>query len=106
MDWKLASDVRRASDPARGPVEPFHEAHERFLEVARRAPRTVVKVVVTGTSGDEEIDEVARRVARTHPGATLLLQPVTPRGRCASDPRPRACSGSPNGSPGGCATSG
>lgn len=86
MDWKLASDVRRASDPARGPVEPFHEAHERFLEVARRAPRTVVKVVVTGTSGDEEIDEVARRVARTHPGATLLLQPVTPRGAVRERP--------------------
>jgi len=78
MDWKLASDVRRASDAKRGPVAPYHEAHEAFLTVARAAPLVVVKIVVTAASGDAEIDEAVTRVARTHPGACLVLQPVTP----------------------------
>jgi organic radical activating enzyme len=78
MDWKLASDVRRASDAKRGPVTPFHEAHEAFLAVARAAPLVVVKIVVTPASEDAEIDEAVARVARTHPGACLVLQPVTP----------------------------
>jgi organic radical activating enzyme len=78
MDWKLASDVRRASDPKRGPVAPYHDAHEAFLAVARGAPRVVVKIVVTPASEDAEIDEAVGRVARTHPAACLVLQPVTP----------------------------
>ena len=78
MDWKLASDVRRASDPKRGAVADFHEAHEAFLAVARAAPRVHVKLVVTPASGDAEIEEALRRIARTHPGACLVLQPVTP----------------------------
>jgi len=78
MDWKLASDVRRASDPPRGAVEEFHDAHEVFLEIAKRAPRTVVKLVITPRSRDAEIDEAVARVARVHAGATLVLQPVTP----------------------------
>jgi organic radical activating enzyme len=78
MDWKLASDVRRASDPKRAAPEPFHAAHEAFLAVARGAPRVVVKIVVTPASEDAEIDEALERIARTHPGACLVLQPVTP----------------------------
>ena len=78
MDWKLASDVRRASDPKGGAVEAFHDAHEAFLAVARAAPRVVVKLVITPASEDAEIDEALVRVARTHPGACLVLQPVTP----------------------------
>jgi organic radical activating enzyme len=78
MDWKLASDVRRASDPKRGAVADFHAAHEAFLAVAKAAPRVHVKLVVTPASGDAEIEEALRRVARTHPGACLVLQPVTP----------------------------
>jgi organic radical activating enzyme len=78
MDWKLTSDVRRASDPKRGAVASFHDAHEAFLAVAKRAPRVHVKLVVTPASGDDEIEEAVRRVARTHPGACLVLQPVTP----------------------------
>jgi 7-carboxy-7-deazaguanine synthase len=86
MDWKLVSDVRRASD--RGPAEPapFHDAHAAFLEVARRAPRVTVKIVVTPTSGDAEIDEALTRVARIHPAATLVLQPVTPAGAVKTPP--------------------
>ena len=80
MDWKLASDVRRASEPGRGPGAPVHDDHERFLARAREAPRVTVKIVVTPDSTDAEIDEATRRIARTAPGACLVLQPVTPHG--------------------------
>ena len=40
----------------------------------------MVKIVVTPRSGDAEIDEAVARIARVHPGATLILQPVTPCG--------------------------
>jgi len=86
MDWKLASDVRRATDPARGGVEPFHEAHARFLEVAREAPRVVVKLVITPSSRDDEIQEAVTRVADLHPQACLVLQPVTPCGGVKARP--------------------
>jgi 7-carboxy-7-deazaguanine synthase len=78
MDWKLASDVRRAA--LRGPTPPaaFHAEHERFLRVARRAPEVVVKVVVTGASQDEELDEMAARIAAIDPEIPLVVQPVTP----------------------------
>jgi 7-carboxy-7-deazaguanine synthase len=88
MDWKLASDVRRESDPKRGPVSDFHEAHEAFLRVARSAPHVHVKLVVTPNTRDEEIDEAVRRVARTHPGACLVIQPVTPHGAVKQRPDP------------------
>jgi organic radical activating enzyme len=86
MDWKLVSDVRRQHDPPRGPVEPFHEAHEAFLREARHAARVVVKIVVTPASGDDEIAEAVTRIARTHPAATLVLQPVTPVGPVGERP--------------------
>ena len=78
MDWKLASDVRRASETKRGPVAPFHAAHEAFLAAARSAARVVVKLVVTPASEDEELDTAFALIAKTHPGACLVLQPVTP----------------------------
>ena len=34
MDWKLTSDVRRASDPKRGPVEAFHERQRGAIVTA------------------------------------------------------------------------
>jgi len=80
MDWKLASDVRRATDTKRGVVASFHADHERFLGCARSVPRVVVKIVVTGASTDAEIDEAVGRIARTAPEATLVMQPVTPHG--------------------------
>jgi organic radical activating enzyme len=86
MDWKLASDVRRASDPKRGKGADFHDAHEAFQAVARGAPRVHVKLVVTPASRDDEIEEAVRRVARTHPGACLVLQPVTPFARVKERP--------------------
>jgi pyruvate-formate lyase-activating enzyme len=89
MDWKLASDVRRAGDPARGAVAEFHEPHERFLRTALAAPEVVVKIVVTPASGDEELDEACARIARAAPGAVLVLQPVTPRGAVRERPSPQ-----------------
>lgn len=88
MDWKLASDVRRASDPGEGPVEDFHEAHERFLRVARRAPEVMVKVVVTPASRDAEIDAMCTRIAATDPGTPVVIQPVTPFGAVSEAPGP------------------
>ncbi len=86
MDWKLSSDVRRVSDPRHGPVEPFHAAHEQFLKVARRAPEVMVKLVVTPSSDDAEIDEMASKLTATAPEATLVIQPVTPFGRVTEAP--------------------
>jgi organic radical activating enzyme len=86
MDWKLRSDVRRASDPKQGEVPGFDADHERFLRVARRAPGLVVKLVVTPASEDAEIDEATGRVARHAPDALLVLQPVTPCGAVRERP--------------------
>ncbi len=86
MDWKLASDVRRATDPRQGSVAPFHEAHARFLRVARRAPEVVVKVVVTPSSRDPEIDDMCRHIADIDPETPLVVQPVTPFARVREAP--------------------
>jgi hypothetical protein len=48
----------------------------------------VVKLVITPRSQDTEIDEVVSRVARVHPRATLILQPVTPCGGTKRRPKP------------------
>ena len=85
MDWKLASDVRRAG-AARGSAEPFHAGHERFLRVARRAPEVVVKVVVTPASQDAELDELARCVAAQDETIPLIVQPVTPFAKVTAAP--------------------
>lgn len=89
MDWKLTSDVRRVSDPKGADPAPFHDEHERFLEVARSAPQVVVKLVITPHSRDDEIDQALARVSRVHPEACLLLQPVTPMGTVRERPSAR-----------------
>ena len=86
MDWKLASDVKRASDRRLGAVADFHEAHERFLRVARRAPEVLVKVVVTPDTRDREIDELCARVAATDASTPIVVQPVTPFGAVSKTP--------------------
>lgn len=84
MDWKLASDVRRAAAPedSSAPGAPgdsqFHEAHRRFLSVARAAPRVVVKLVISAASREDEICAACDGVAETHPQSCVVLQPVTP----------------------------
>ena len=45
MDWKLASEVRRASDSPERVAGDFHGAHVEFLRTARRASEVLVKVV-------------------------------------------------------------
>jgi organic radical activating enzyme len=86
MDWKLASDVRRESDPRGAPAAPFHAEHEAFLARARRAPRVVVKIVVTMATQDDEVDVAVHAVERQAPDATLVLQPVTPFGQVRERP--------------------
>jgi len=86
MDWKLSSDVRRASDPRRGAVDDFHAEHEKFAAIARRAPELVVKFVITPASADDEIDEAVSRIEASAPEATLVLQPVTPFGSVSETP--------------------
>jgi organic radical activating enzyme len=86
MDWKLASDVRRAADPKHGPVRPFHAEHARFLRVARRAPEVVVKLVITPASTDAELDEAWAEIAAIDPATPVLLQPVTPFGGVKARP--------------------
>ena len=80
MDWKLASDVRREGESFQERRADFHDEHEAFLRVARRAPEVFVKIVITASSGDAEVFEAARRIARVDPQILLVLQPVTPRG--------------------------
>jgi pyruvate-formate lyase-activating enzyme len=80
MDWKLASDVRRAADSGRGPRSDFHAVHQAFLRRSLRSAQTVVKIVVTRTSQDEEIEEAVRCIAAVSPEVSLVLQPVTPFG--------------------------
>ena len=86
MDWKLASDVRRACDPCRGPVADFHAAHEVFLGVALGAPEVMIKVVVTPASDEAEVDEMTRRIERVAPKAPVIVQPVTPFGGVCEAP--------------------
>jgi len=86
MDWKLSSDVRRASDVRHGVVSAFHSEHEKFLAIARRAPELIVKLVITPASSDDEIDEAVSRIEASAPEATLVLQPVTPFGAVRAAP--------------------
>ncbi|MCG8591004.1 MAG: 7-carboxy-7-deazaguanine synthase QueE [Proteobacteria bacterium] len=88
MDWKLTSDVRRASDQKGQPAPEFHSAHERFLEIAAARCEVYVKVVVTPASRDEEVDEVCRRMAAVAPDTALVLQPVTPFAGVREAPAP------------------
>jgi organic radical activating enzyme len=88
MDWKLASDVRRASDPRHGAVAEFHDAHAAFLACAVASGRAsvYVKIVVTPDTRDEELDAACARIAAIAPATPLILQPVTPVGRVRETP--------------------
>ena len=86
MDWKLASDVRRAGRAVSAGPEAFHVEHARFLELARRAPELTVKVVVT--TRDDEIELLAAALEIVEPAPTLVLQPVTPFGEVETAPAP------------------
>lgn len=88
MDWKLASDVRRETDPARGDVADYHAEHAAFLEVARGCRRVVVKLVVTPATQDGEFDRAVAHVAEVHADACFVVQPVTPMGGVRKRPSP------------------
>jgi 7-carboxy-7-deazaguanine synthase len=86
MDWKLASDVRRAVDPESGVATPFHATHAEFLAIARTAAGVSIKVVVTPRSDDRELDEMAAHIAAIDPKLPVILQPVTPFGSVRQTP--------------------
>lgn len=88
MDWKLASEVRRAGRSTRDAREPFHEAHARFLATARRAAEVCIKVVVSPSTEDAELDAMADHVAAIDPALPVILQPVTPFGPVTAAPDP------------------
>lgn len=83
MDWKLASDVRREGEPTTVLQESgrsFDDLHARFLAIARRAPESYVKIVVSEASGDAEVLAACERIAEQDATTLVILQPVTPRG--------------------------
>lgn len=88
MDWKLASDVRRAGEARRALRGDFHDEHEGFLRAAAKAGEVFVKVVVTPSTREAELDEVCRRIESIAPETPLVLQPVTPCGSVRSAPEP------------------
>ena len=79
MDWKLASDVRRASERSAGRSRPSTRRTRRSWRWRARPPRVVVKIVVTPASEDAEIDEALRRASRARTRA---------RAWCSSPSRP------------------
>ena len=88
MDWKLVSDVRRETDPKGATPEPFDATHGAFLEIARSAPRCLVKLVITPRSTDLELERARDTIARLHPAACVVLQPVTPFALVRERPSP------------------
>jgi 7-carboxy-7-deazaguanine synthase len=87
LDWKLQSDVGWA-DKAKNSGD-FHALHQKFLEVANRAPEHTVKVVLTPNTRDEELDAVTQHLAKHSPDSPLVLQPVTPVGGIEESPDAR-----------------
>ncbi len=88
MDWKLASEVERADAPRGAPREEFHAQHAEFLRIALRSAETYVKVVVTPSTRDDELDALAGHVAAVDREVPLVIQPVTPRGSVKESPTP------------------
>jgi organic radical activating enzyme len=88
MDWKLASDVRWGPGRSAMPGQDFHDAHQAFLRVAMRAGEVYVKVVVTPSTQDEELDAMIDRIVSVSADIPLVLQPVTPMGGVDAMPRP------------------
>jgi len=86
MDWKLASGVRRGTDARDGSATEFHDRHEDFLRLALERCRVYVKVVLTPSTQEAELDEVCRRMAACAPDVPLVLQPVTPAGSVSEMP--------------------
>ncbi len=91
MDWKLASDVVYGPGVKHLPGQDFHDAHAEFLRVAMRAKRVYVKVVVTPSTRDEELDAMLDRIAGLSRDIPLVIQPVTPRGGVTAMPSSVQC---------------
>jgi len=89
MDWKLSSDVRWAPGVESPDEAEFHESHERFLRVALRAKAVYVKVVLTLSTRDDELDAMLDRIESLGRDIPLVLQPVTPAGGVKQAPGAR-----------------
>jgi 7-carboxy-7-deazaguanine synthase len=89
MDWKLASDVSWGPGVAPLPGDDFHDAHAEFLRVATAAGDVYVKVVVTTSTRDDELDAMLDRIASISDEIPLVLQPVTPAGGVSAMPDPQ-----------------
>ena len=93
MDWKLTSDVRWGPGHESMPGNDFHDAHEAFLRVAMRARGVYVKVVVTPSTRDEELDAMIDRIVSVSSEIPLVIQPVTPTGGVKAIPEAARLSG-------------
>ena len=79
MDWKLTTEVRpSAENPLK--MTDFEDRHRAFLSQAASQTEVCVKVVLTPTTEDEELNRVFRAINEIAPEAPLILQPVTPTG--------------------------
>lgn len=86
MDWKLASDVAWGPGKSAMARHDFHDAHEAFLRVATRAAGVYVKVVLTPSTRNDELDAMIDRIRSVSEDIPLVLQPVTPTGGVKSAP--------------------
>ena len=91
MDWKLASEVGYGPGVLPVPGQDFHDAHAEFLRVAMRARRFFVKVVVTPSTRDAELDAMLDRIEAISRDVPLVIQPVTPRGGVTAMPSAAQC---------------
>ena len=88
LDWVdvIAMDVKPPSATADRAV---WQEHAEFLQVAGRARRPIelfVKMVVTPSTTDEDLDRGAALVASANRRIPLVLQPVTPHGPVTAAP--------------------
>ena len=89
MDWKLTADVKTTS--RQSPlVDGFEPLHRAFLEKASASAAVCVKVVITSKTDLVDLDPVCLAVSELAPGATLVLQPMTPQSSGESAPASRS----------------
>ena len=70
----VAADVKLPRTSGSGPL---WEEHRRFLALAGEK-ELFVKAVISGETGEDELDRLVELVADVCPQAVLVLQPVTP----------------------------
>jgi 7-carboxy-7-deazaguanine synthase len=84
-DW-IAMDIKPPSAIGRDQWE----AHQWFLETGGK--KIFVKMVLTETTREEELQRAVDLISGVHPGIPLVLQPATPWGSAKSIPLARLAS--------------